>query len=196
MGPHYGPTRFPAGPGQTARVEDHRRRYARPEYERRFLLAQLPGDACEPRVVSDRFIRGTRLRLRVVTDRASGEMLQRKAGQKVRPEGDPTSLLHTSLYLDTGEFEVLRKLEADEVVKTRYRWRFEGRPVAVDVYEGPLVGLIVAELAFDDLDELRSFTPSEPLGPEITHVAELTGPNLAHLDPERVAQLLAPAPPT
>ncbi|MEZ5232893.1 MAG: hypothetical protein R2749_09315 [Acidimicrobiales bacterium] len=154
-----------------------------PEYERRFLVAQLPGDAYEPRVIRDRFIRGTRLRLRAVTDRATGEVLQRKAGHKVRPDGDPTSLLHTSLYLDLDEYEILRTLEADEVVKTRYRWQLESRAAAVDVYNGRLSGLIIAELSFEAPDELRRFVSRPPLGREITHVAELTGPDLARIGP-------------
>lgn len=171
-------------------MEDHQRRYARPEYERRFLVAQLPGDAYEPRVIRDRFIRGTRLRLRAVTDRATGEVLQRKAGHKVRPDGDPTSLLHTSLYLDLDEYEILRTLEADEVVKTRYRWQLESRAAAVDVYNGRLSGLIIAELSFKTPDELGRFGSCPPLGREITHVAELTGPGLARIGPDRLAELL------
>jgi len=176
-------------------MEDHSRRYARPEHERRFLLADIPRSASEPRAIRDRFIRGTRLRLRVVTDRATGEVLHRKAGHKVRfDESDPTSLLHTSLYLNSDELDVLGKLDADEVTKTRYRWILEGLPAAVDVYDGALAGLVIAELGFNGHDELRRFTPRSPLGLEITRLAELTGPNLASLDPGRLAQLIGRAP--
>lgn len=161
---------------------DKSRRYARPEYERRFLLDAIPTDAADPRHITDRFLTGTRLRLRTVHDGATGEVLETKLGHKVRPDpADATTVLCTSLYLEPGEVEALLALEAVEVAKTRHRWSHDGHPIAVDSYDGHLAGLVVAELNFADPEQLAGYEPPPPLGPEITGVEALTGPNLARV---------------
>jgi len=163
-------------------------RYALPEYERRFLLDAVPADADQALRITDRFIIDTRLRLRTVTDPATGEVLQHKIGHKVRPDpDDPTAMLHTSLYLDPAEVNVLAMLDAVEVTKTRRRWSHDGHAAAVDTYTGHLAGLVLAELNFADHASLLDYTPSPPLRCEVTNIAELTGPNLASLTPERLA---------
>jgi hypothetical protein len=64
-------------------------KYARPERERRWLVAKLPDMslAIDARLINDRYLFGTRLRLRCVTPLAGGAP-KYKLGQKVRP--DPT----------------------------------------------------------------------------------------------------------
>jgi hypothetical protein len=72
-------------------------KYAKPERERRFLLAGVPDGATGGTLVRDRYIVGTRLRLRLVGE---GGAVVRKLGHKVRPNPvDPRLVLHTSLYL-------------------------------------------------------------------------------------------------
>lgn len=165
-------------------------RYALPEYERRFLLDAVPADADRARTITDRFIAGTRLRLRTVTDPDTGQILQRKVGHKVRPDpADPTIVLHTSIYLHRGELDVLAQLAAVEVTKTRHRWSHKGLPAAVDTYSGHLAGLVIAELNFADHATLVGFTPNPPLGAEVTHIHDVTGPGLADLTPARLATL-------
>jgi hypothetical protein len=99
-------------------------KYARLEVERRFLLDALP-DLAGARVlrITDRYVHGTRLRLRVVHE---GDSVLRKLGQKV-PRSTSTNE-HTTLYLDEAEHALLRALPADELSKTRYvldGWSFD-----------------------------------------------------------------------
>lgn len=170
-------------------------RYAQAEYERRFVLDAVPADAREPRWIVDRYLNGTRLRLRTVReDGATGKMLQRKVGQKVRPNpGDAATVLHTTMYLDRDELDALAHVDATVLAKTRYRWRLDGHPVAVDVYGASLCGLVVAEMCFEDRDLLDAYRPNPVLGPEITGIDALTGPNLASLSWSEVCRLLATA---
>ncbi|MFE7269461.1 CYTH domain-containing protein [Streptomyces sp. NPDC057623] len=66
-------------------------------------------------------------------------------------------------------FEQLWKLSRGDCLDKR-RWNipYEGRTVTVDVYEGPLAGLRVAEIEFDSVDEAGAFEPPEWFGAEVT----------------------------
>ena len=81
-------------------------KYAVVERERRFLVSKLPDVAHERRHIVDRYVTGTRLRLReVVTEDG---VVTRKLGHKVRLGEGPHEIACTSLYLDDGEWDVLR----------------------------------------------------------------------------------------
>ena len=88
--------------------------------------------ATDPREIVDRYLVGTRLRLRSVT--APGEATVHKLGHKVRPDPtDPGLVMHTSLYLSDDEYAVLAVLPGDELRKTRRRVVAEcGTPMSVD----------------------------------------------------------------
>ncbi len=58
-------------------------KYATLEYERRFLLRELPAQAHSPLLIEDRYIIGTRMRLRRVE--ADGQVVF-KFCQKIRPQ--------------------------------------------------------------------------------------------------------------
>ena len=115
-------------------------KYAHVERERRFLLDALP-DLRGARVleIEDRYVDGTRLRLRTV--REAGQPVVRKLGQKIRLEGVSVNA-HTTLYLSEEEHRVLAVLPARVLRKTRHLkdgW-------AVDVHAS---GLLLAETEGD-----------------------------------------------
>src|SRR5690606_26760305 len=102
--PRRGPVRPPARdrlPGLMPLA----RRYAHPEVERRFLLAGVPPGLTGGRLVVDRYLPGTRLRLREV--REPGSAVTRKLGQRIREGSGPGRIWHTSLELDEAEWELL-----------------------------------------------------------------------------------------
>ena len=95
-------------------------KYAHLERERRFLITDTSKVPASDQVVhiTDHYITGTRLRLRVVDDPSADTI--RKLGQKIRfDDSDPTSLAHTSLYLTEQEYEVLASLPASTLSKAR-----------------------------------------------------------------------------
>jgi CYTH domain-containing protein len=123
-------------------------KYARPENERRFLLARLPEDV-DPAVgyeqLDDLYLDGTRLRLRHVRSSA-GEVIERKLTQKLPdPAGQPARRLLTTLYLDAAEYELLARLPGRRLSKRRHRLVHAGRRFAIDAFGGPLAGLLLAE---------------------------------------------------
>ena len=99
----------------------------------------------DPRMdIRDRYLIGTRLRLREVTD-ADGTVV-RKLGHKVRLGDGPGEVACTSVYLDDTEWDLLAALPADILEKRRTVIPVEGGAVAVDVFGGHLVGLVLAEI--------------------------------------------------
>ena len=166
-------------------------KYAHVERERRFLVTGSPELDRAVRVLSieDRYLVGTRLRLRTV--REQGAAVVHKLGQKVRLDGTgPGVLAHTTLYLDGAEHRLLADLPARTLGKTRYLIPFAaGLLMAVDVFTGSLGGLVLAEV---DLGEARALPDTLPVwfGREVTGDESYTGGALAALSPEGAAALL------
>lgn len=126
-------------------------RYARVEREQRWLLAAVPAGAGRDAEILDRYITGTRLRLRRVE--RQGEIVC-KLGQKVRVEDDrPEVVKLTNIYLAAAEYAALLALPAAAIRKTRWRLTHEQRPVAVDRFHGRHDGLVLAEV---------ELSPAEP----------------------------------
>jgi len=121
-------------------------KYAKVERERRWLLDGLPpfpDDARQVRIV-DRYLHGTRLRLREVTE-TDGTVV-RKLGHKVRLGDDAREVACTSLYLDDAEWAALGALPGDVLTKLRVFVPHGEHIVALDVFESPHAGLVLAEI--------------------------------------------------
>jgi CYTH domain-containing protein len=164
-------------------------KYARPECERRFLLAQLPVEidpAAGYEQLDDLYLDGTRLRLRRVRS-SSGEVIERKLTQKLRdPAGSPVRRLLTTQYLDANEYELLARLPGRRLSKRRHRHAHEGHTFAVDVFVAPLAGLVLAEVELASEAELAAL-PVPPFARcEVTERPLFTGGALAREDPARV----------
>src|SRR5882757_5759247 len=133
-------------------------KYARVERERRFLLAEPPAQSAvtATRMITDRYLVGTRLRLRRSEWPDGGCEL--KLTQKV-PITRPGAVqgLITNTYLSPAEYDLLASLPAAVLSKTR----FSVPPLGVDVFDGPLRGLVLAEAEFDTDEEARAFRPPE-----------------------------------
>ena len=121
-------------------------KYAKVERERRWLLDGLPpfpDEARQVRIV-DRYLHGTRLRLREVTE-TDGTVV-RKLGHKVRLGDDAREVACTSLYLDDAEWAALSALPGDVLTKLRVFVPHGEHTVALDVFEAPYDGLVLAEI--------------------------------------------------
>lgn len=69
--------------------------------------------------------------------------------------------------------------EGRRIEKRRYEILCDGRVIELDVYAGPLAGLITAEVEFKSEEESRFFEPPPWFGPEITHDDRYKNKNLA-----------------
>jgi CYTH domain-containing protein len=163
-------------------------KYARLERERRFLLAERPAMSGTGRVViNDRYLAGTRLRIRemIETDDQSGPVVY-KLTQKI-PDGAGRFGLITTMYLDEAEYRMLSSLPAGVLRKVRYRVG----PVGVDVFEGSLAGLYLAEAEFVTDEEVEAFSLPSFVAAEVTDDRRFTGGFLVTASRQDVANALA-----
>ena len=143
-------------------------KYAHVETERRFLVRAVPAGVTQVSDITDRYIDGTRLRLREVT---TGGATTRKLGHKVRLGHGPGRIAHTSIYLDDEEWTVLCHLPARILRKRRHHIERAGVAIAVDQFED---GSLVAEI---DGGDTRPADPPAWLDviDEVTHDEAFTG---------------------
>lgn len=158
-------------------------KYARIERERRYLLQELPEglSRADPHVqITDNYITGTRLRLRKVRDPRTNKWTV-KFTQKFSPNPqDFSRTIITNTYLNALEAETLSMFDgANEIRKNRYRFTYDGREFAVDMFLGDLFGLILAEVSFESDDELDKF-PMPPFAvADVTNHELFTGGKLS-----------------
>jgi CYTH domain-containing protein len=163
--------------------------YARHERERRFLLRTDPPLGVANRSIEDRYIQGTRLRLRHVF--ADGEDVY-KLTQKVRVrDEDPSDLLITNSYLSEKEHRVLSALPSKSIIKTRSVHRLDEHDFVVDVFHGRLQGLRLAEVEVELISLQGTLTTPDWLGDEITHDDRYSGGALAFGPDDQIQALLS-----
>ncbi|MEV0941630.1 hypothetical protein AB0I90_14770 [Micromonospora wenchangensis] len=174
-------------------------KYARIERERRFLLAGPPPPApvTASRRITDRYLAGTRLRLRRSESLTDGSR-EFKLTQKVPAErpGHIQGLI-TNVYLSPAEYELLARLPAATLSKIR----LSVPPLGIDIFDPPLHGLVLAEAEFTTDAAARSFLPPPQIVAEVTDDPRFTGGSLVHAHREDLLGWLAdygitPAPTT
>ena len=149
-------------------------KYAVVERERRYLLGRLPDGVSTTKEIIDRYVTGTRLRLREV--REGDGTVVRKLGHKVRISEGPAEVACTNLYLNDEEWALLSALPAQLLRKRRHVVHRDGFLVAVDEHED---GTLVAEI--DDGDQPSEFVPDWlDVVEDVTDDEAWTGARLAH----------------
>jgi CYTH domain-containing protein len=166
-------------------------RYARPERERRFLVAGAPEAVGPARLIEDRYLRGTTLRLRRVT--VEEECIW-KLTQKVRAaDGSPAEVAITNIYLSGDEYRLLQVVPADELTKVRRTCPWQDMVFVIDDFRGRLAGLRLAEVEVTAADAPLALPPW--LGREVTEDELYTGGRLAESGDEEIAALLGASQP-
>jgi CYTH domain-containing protein len=162
-------------------------KYARVERERRFLLDQFPKrTAVRIRRITDRYIEGARLRLRKQTEDGGPSIF--KLTQKVpAPATGGRQELVTTIYLTKSEYRLLAQLPATVLRKARYSIP----PFGIDVFEGALRGLRLAEVEFNTAAEARALAVPAFILHEVTADERFTGGNLAYASRRDLKKWLA-----
>ncbi|HVT21166.1 MAG TPA: hypothetical protein VHE57_07255 [Mycobacteriales bacterium] len=162
-------------------------RYAHPERERRFVVSGEFPAAEQTWLIEDRYIDGTSLRLRRVS--VGGEAVW-KLTQKVRPNpDDPASVSITNVYLTAEEYGRLATLPAATLRKVRHVCAVDGTPFVVDVFDGDLAGLRLAEV--EVADHTAPIELPGWLGEEVTYDDRYSGGRLARMTPAEIKALPA-----
>ena len=159
-------------------------KYARAERERRFLLRELPPGLSvtdEHLQITDNYITNTRLRLRKIRVPRTRERMW-KLTQKFAPvPSDLSRTIITNIYLSQDEYEVFSVFEGNEIRKNRYPYEHEGHHFAIDIFLGPLRGLILAESSFDTDEEMDNYALPPFAVMEVTNDEMFTGASLVNL---------------
>jgi CYTH domain-containing protein len=151
-------------------------KYARIERERRFLLEYFPSNANVVRVrrIVDRYIDGTALRLRQQSEDRGPIIFKLTQKIPARSSGAQQGFI-TSIYLTEDEYCVLAQLSAKTLSKTRH----SVPPFGIDVFEGTLKGLLLAEAEFDSAAAANALAIPCFISQEVSDVDRFTGGRLA-----------------
>lgn len=166
-------------------------RYERVERERRYLLRELPPGLrlSDPHTqITDNYVTGTRLRLRKVRDPRTNEWTLKLTQKHTPTPPDFSRALITNMYLSPYEYEVFSVFEGNELRKNRYPFEHGGRLYSVDVFLGPLRGLVLAETDFENDEELDAFPPPAFAHLDVTRDGLFTGGRLVELTAEELSR--------
>lgn len=149
-------------------------KYAWVERERRWLCREIPLDrVIGADVIVDLYVTGTRLRLREATPLDGGPAMCRLTR---KADVDAATRLLTSIYLAPEEFALLADLPGQRLRKTRHRLApQDGITISVDLFEGTLAGLILAEAEFETAQALAACAMPDFAVREVTDDPRYTG---------------------
>jgi len=150
-------------------------KYAHWVAERRFLVDSgvMPAlDDALSRRIEDLYIDGGRLRLRRIT--MPGGEQEFKLAKKYAPD-NPMIGPMTNLYLSAEEFSVLNDLPGARLTKRRHKVG----AFVVDVFEGGLAGLVLAECEATNSVAAMAFDVPRWCVREVTDEVDYTGWRLA-----------------
>ena len=163
-------------------------RYARIERERRFLLARFPADEKVVRVrrIVDRYLRGTALRLRQQNDGTAPAVFKLTQKIPARSRGAQQGFI-TTMHLTADEYRLLARLPARTLAKTRH----SVPPFGIDVFEGKLKGLLLAEAEFESAADAGALAIPSFLSREVSGDDRFTGGRLVHASRQDVRSWLS-----
>ncbi|THD36185.1 MAG: hypothetical protein E7773_09715 [Sphingomonas sp.] len=155
-------------------------KYARVELERRWRIdpAVRPplNDACVT-IINDRYIDGTRLRLRRMYRPDLGETKWKLTKKYECAEARARPIV--TAYLTEQEYDLLCVLPARPLAKRRHHVRWDGRWWSVDLFEGAFAGLELIEVEAEDRATLDALVPPGWAGREVTDDPRYQGGALA-----------------
>ena len=154
-------------------------KYARIEFERRWLVdpAAPPTPGPFMTLIEDRYIDGTRMRLRRMSRPDLGEV-KWKLTKKYECE-DASARPIVTAYLTGAEYGLLCTLPARELVKRRYHLELNGRWWSLDLFEGARAGLALVEVEEANAEALAALVPPPWATKEVTHDPRYQGGSLA-----------------
>lgn len=169
------------------------------EIERKFLLNYLPGKVSSSTGVplSQTYLwvgDGREARLRRFGKRYFLTIKDPVNTGATEGSGDAAGLKRreTEIALSKKQFDELWEAASDlRIEKTRHRVSFRDQPMEIDVFDGKLSGLQIAEAEFPDEESAAAFDPPPWCGQEITSDPLFRNSSLAAMTEEDVREKLA-----
>lgn len=149
------------------------------ELERTFLVKCLPPGwrRCPKCLIVDRYLPYRALH--------PGIRLRQKGNSFTLTKKRPLSLKDFSrqeeqtIILSAAELAAFKKLKAKTVAKTRHYFRWHRLIIEFDIFRAPLKGLVLADIEFTSVKQLRLFQPPDFLLADVTQSATIAGGKLA-----------------
>ena len=143
------------------------------EIERKFLLKFMPDlDSEEALKLRQGYITTGRTEVRLRSDGKCNTLTCKRGEGLVRQEYE--------ISVTDDQFDALWPLtDGCRISKTRHRLGHHGKTIEIDVYEGSLRPLMVAEVEFDSESESQEFQIPDFIGREVTDDHRYKNKNLA-----------------
>ncbi len=133
------------------------------EIERKYLVKNIPFDlkGCPCRIIEQGYL-STAPVIRIRKDNESFELTYKSKGMMIREE--------YNLPLTKEAYEhLLLKIDGRLIRKRRYMIPFKEKlTIELDIFEGELAPLILAEVEFPDEESAHTFTPPDWFGEDVT----------------------------
>ncbi|MFH1770612.1 MAG: hypothetical protein ABH828_03575 [archaeon] len=145
------------------------------ELERTFLVKEIPNGLkdCKHKEVIDIYIPKD-LPHPTIRIRKNGDKFEMTKKEPVQ-EGDVSKMLEQTIILRENEFNVLMNLDGKKVAKVKYYYNYKGRVCEIDVFQGPLLGLVLVDFEFETEDEKNAFEIPDFCSAEITQEEFIAG---------------------
>lgn len=145
------------------------------EIERKFLMDRMPTDLAlseGEKIHQGYIVADGRSSLRIRSKGSRFFLTVKRGRGMIREE--------VEIELSQEQFSELWPLtEGWRLDKTRYGHNWNDYLIEIDVFEGPLAGLVMAEVEFRDEADARAFVPPSFFGREVTGDRTYTNMNLA-----------------
>jgi len=108
----------------------------------------------------------------------------RKNGEKFeitkkQPAKDASEQTEETILLTEQEFNALRAAKSKDVSKVRHVFLYQGRTCEIDVFAGPLNGLVLVDFEFDSREEKDAFEMPKFCLADVTYETFIAGGMLA-----------------
>jgi len=159
-------------------------KYARMEYERRFVVD--PGSSWQrcvkpwSKLLSDRYLDCGRLRVRRMED-SDTDLVTFKVTKKFGADSMFAQPI-VSVGLSPAEYEALMTLPGLSLIKRRYYDESDGRVFSIDVFQDKMAGLILCETEAESLESLLAARFPEFARWEVTEDRLFTGGSLCRAE--------------
>lgn len=149
------------------------------ELEITYLAASIPAglEACKHEELTDMYfpVDAAHAKLRI---RQKGGKCELTKKTQADP-GDAGAQHEESIELTADEFAALAQGGGRRLDKTRYYLPYQGRIAEVDVFSGPLKGLVIVEFEFDTKEEKDAFAKPDFCLVDVTQEDFIAGGVLA-----------------
>ena len=150
------------------------------EIELTYLARFIPDEIASltPEIMEDVYYPAASERHAILRLRRRGDSYEITKKMPVT-DGQGKQHIETTIELTHEEYNALHMAKGKVVGKKRYKLMLGGRPAELDIFTGDLEGLVTIDFEFGSEAEMKSFTPPECCGPDVSDERFIRGGEVA-----------------